>query len=253
MSSLSTLRFFRRLPGLDKQPTYPDLEALIESEAEKASDEFHIARWVVPLVLSAVGVGVFIPLTIKLSPFFLFGTFGLMTVGAILGLSFHFVAKRITPRQIQLRKRTKTVRGRLVSMRNILGFDPALSPKVGAVLNEAAQLYLQVCGEEPDADSLWPEAGDRARAAMEEAMTRMLELAEPENIQAQEAVLARGWAVPLLSEMRALAKALEAHHTNKRMSALTASELDALAGLREARADLERLDQAAQELDLKRL
>jgi len=98
---------------------------------------------------------------------------------------------------------------------------------------------------------MWPEARLRARAAMEEAMTRMLELTEPPNGPAQEAVLARGWAMPLLAEMKALAKAMAEHEEGQRRSPIASSDADALAGLREARVELERLDQATQELDLR--
>lgn len=252
MSSLSWLRFARRLPGLNKQPAFPDLEALVEAEAEKTGDEYHIARWVVPLVLTTVGVAVFVPLSIFISPYFLFGTGGFALVAGILGYAFHLVAKGITPSQIALRKRTRTLRNRLIQLKHLIGLEPALSPAVGEVLNEAARYYLMVCDDETP-EGMWPEARQRAQAAMQEAMTRMLELAEPATAPAQDAALARGWARPLLSEMKALATAIEEHEANQRRSPLAASDRDALAGLREARVELERLDQATQELDLRRL
>ncbi|HRK22020.1 MAG TPA: hypothetical protein PLX06_09430 [Fimbriimonadaceae bacterium] len=250
MSSLSWLRFARRLPGLSKQPEYPDLEALVEAEADKTSDEYHIARWVVPLILGTVGAAVFIPLSIFVSPYFLIGTGGLWVTAATLGTIFHWIAKGITPGQVALRKRTRNLRNRMIQVKNLLGFEPALSPKVGEVLDQAARYYLQVCHEETPV-GMWPEARLRARAAMEEAMTRMLELTEPPNGPAQEAVLARGWAMPLLAEMKALAKAMAEHEEGQRRSPIASSDADALAGLREARVELERLDQATQELDLR--
>lgn len=248
---MSWLRFARKLPGLNKQPTYPDLEALVEAEAEKTGDEYHIARWVVPLVGVGAGVLVFLPLSIFVSPYFLFGLGGLSLIGAGIGYICHLIAKGVSPSLIALRKRTRVLRDRLINLKNILGFEPALSPAVGEMLNEAAHYYLQVCHDEAPAGMMWPEARQRALAAMEEAMTRMLELAEPPTVSAQDAILVRGWAKPLLNEMKELAKKLKEHEQTQRESPLIATDSDALAGLREARVELERLDQATQELDIR--
>jgi len=251
MSSLSWLRAVRKVPGLNKQPTYPDLEALVEAEAEKTGDEYHIARWVVPLVGVAAGTAIFLPLAILFSPYFYLGMGGLAAVGSGIGYICHLIARQVSPSQIALRKSTRSLRNRLVTVKNLLGFDPALSPAVGEILNEASKLYLQVCHDPKPSPTIWPEAYQRAQAAMEEAMTRMLELAEPATVPAQDAALARGWAGPLLAEMKELAKTLETHERTLKASPLGASDSDALAGLREARVELERLDQATQELNIR--
>lgn len=253
MGALSLLRLARRIPGLAKQSELPNLETLIELEALKPSDEYHVARWVLPLVHTAVGLAVFVPLMYLVDPLFVIGAVGLPAIGLTLGTIFHFVAKRISPTQINLRKRCKKLMRRLVGLKNLLGFEGVLSPNVAQVLEESARLYLKCTGgndgKKPKA-TVWNEAGQKAEKAMEEAMARMLELADPETSAGQEAELSRGWGFPLLKEMSELEKALEEHRNNERMAMITDPAGGAIAGLREARSELERLDSAAEELEL---
>lgn len=253
MGALSLLRLARRIPGLAKQSELPNLETLIELESLKPKDDYHIARWLLPLIHTTIGLAVFTPLTLMVSPWFLIGAIGLPTIGLTLGAIFHFMAKRITPAQINLRKRSNKLMHRFVGLKNLLGFEGVLSPKVAQILEEASRLYLKCTGvvedKRPQA-SVWTDAREKAERAMEEAMGRMLELAEPETAAAQEAELSRGWAMPLLREMTALDQALEEHRHNERLAMLTDPAADALAGLRDARSELERLDSATDELEL---
>jgi hypothetical protein len=255
MSALSWLRIARRVPGLGSQPEMPNLEALIDAEALQLKDEYHIARWVVPLVVGIVGLAVFVPLAVAISPLFLIGAIGMPVTGGILGVIFHLIARSVPPSKIRLRKNCRQLMARLNGLKNILGFNPVLSESVAAVLEEAAKLYLRVCpreagkrGEKPAAD-LWTDAVLRARLAMDEAMAQMLTLAEPETAAAQEAELARGWAGPLLEEMKATARTIEEHQARSLVGGGSANLLAPLAGLRDARQELARLESAVEELE----
>jgi hypothetical protein len=254
MSALNWLRLVRKVPGLAGQQEMPNLEALIDAEAMKPKDEYHIARWVVPLVLSIVGPSVFIPLTIAFSPLFLIGAIGMPAIGWILGGIFHYVSKTIDPSQLVLRKRCFTLLQRLNSLKNLLGYSPVLSVEVGGALEEAAALYLRTRPaiepkKGPPARGLFDETCLRAQKAMDDAMAQMLLLAEPESTQAQDLELSKGWAQPLLEEMRATTKALTEHYRHMRTAAMLDSHLSPLVGLRDARSELQRLENATAELE----
>jgi hypothetical protein len=252
MSALSWLRLARRVPGLASQSELPNLETLVESEASKPRDEFHIARWVVPTVLTAVGLAVFVPLTITVHSLFVLGAFGLPALGAGVGIVCHTIARKITPSQVRLRKRCQKLAGRLIGLKNLLGFGPVLSPRVAGLLEEAAAVYLRSLPSQdaPEANSpLWSEPYRKARAAMDEAIAQILSLAEPESVQAQEVELDRGWAQPLLQEMEATAELLERQTRDLKASALVDGELAPLAGLRDARTEMLQLQSAAEELE----
>ncbi len=254
MGALSMLRVARRFPGLNKQSEYPHLETLIEEEAYKIKDGYHYGRWISPLSGVVLALGCFMPLALTVHPLFWIGTAGMAVIGAGLGWIFHRLAMQITPVQMRLRQRCMKLGMRLVSLKNLLGALPTLSPKVAEVLEDAASTYLTARpGPERDLPTallpVWNEAAIKAQRALDEAMSQMLALADPETPQAQEVELGRGWALPLLEEMKATAKALE--HSAR--SAQIASQMDPamtpLASLRDARSDLERLDSAVSELD----
>lgn len=253
MGALSWLRFVRRVPGFGSQPELPNLESLIEEEALKTKDEYHLARWIVPLATLVVGLSVFIPLTVTVSLFFLFGAIGMPVIGGILGAIFHFVARRVPPSKIRLRKRCHSLLSRLNGLKNILGFTPALSPQVAPVLEEAAGLFLRArlpdSNASSDVDDLWTGAVARARVALDDAMAQMLTLAEPETAAAQEAELARGWALPLLEEMRETVQMIEDQRSKALVTGVGQAQLAPLAGLREARQELARLETAVSELE----
>jgi hypothetical protein len=254
MGALTMLRVVRRIPGLHKQPEHPHLETLIEQEAGKIKDGYHHARWIAPLGGLLFSLGCFMPLALTVHPLFWIGTAGAALLGAGLGAVFHWLSTQISSTQVLLRQRCMVVGQRLVALQNLLGVLPTLSPKVAEVLEEAASIYLR-CRPHPERDRMprasdvWDEALPRAQRAMDSAMVQMLALAEPETPQAQEVELERGWAGSLLNEMRATARALESHAQRARQGAHFDSPASSLAGLMDARADLERLDDALAELD----
>jgi hypothetical protein len=248
------LRVARRFTGLNKQSEYPHLETLIEDESYKIKDGYHYARWISPLSGLVLALGCFMPLALTVHPLFWIGTGGMTLIGGVLGWIFHRLAMQITPTQMLLRQRCMKLGQRLISLKNLLGALPILSPKVAEVLEDAAQTYLTARpGPERDLPTallpVWNEAATKAQRALDDAMTQMLALADAETPQAQEVELGRGWALPLLDEMKATARALE----NSARSAQIAAQMDPattpLATLRDARSDLERLDSAVSELD----
>lgn len=255
MSRLTLLRVARWAKGKKAKAEFPNLETLIEEEAIKVSDGYHYARWIVPLVGVFLAVACFLPLTLTVNPLFAIGIGGMVLLGGGLGAVFHILASRISPAQLSLRKRCIDLANKLTSARNLLGVTPVLSPRVAATLDEAAGIYLMIRpNQERDRPILptdtWGEAWASALRAMDEAMAQLLTLAEPGAPTAQEALLEQGWAHPLIEEMRATATAL----TNQKIAAHIAGEpLHAaaapLSNLSEARAQLQRLDSALQELD----
>lgn len=253
MGALSILRVARRFTGLNKSE-YAHLETLIEEEAVKIKDGYHHARWICAASGALFAFGCFMPLALTVHPLFWIGTAGMCLIGGTLGYIFHRLAKQISPPQMRLRQRCMKLGHRLISFKNLMGAAPILSPKVAEFLDEAAATYLlaRPHSERDRKGALleaWDDATARAQRGMDEAMAQMLALAEPESPQAQEAELARGWAKPLLEEMKATAQAL-AHSAR---SASFAAQMDPasapLATLKDARADLERLDSAVSELE----
>ena len=83
---------------------------------------------------------------------------------------------------------------------------------------------------------------------MEGAMVQMLELAEPESPAAQEVMLSQGWAMPLLKEMRALSDAVQRQERQDVPGLGESPNMQALAALRNARGDVERIEEALEEL-----
>lgn len=254
MGKLSVLRIIRMTKPNPRDCELPNLEALVEDEFGKVSDGWRLASWIVPLSACAVGAAVFLPLTLLFHPLFVIGAAGLPLIGLILGAIFHFLAKRITPAQLGLRKKCAHLGQRMVGWANLIGAAPAVSPKVGVVLEEAAEALLSVkpVGREiaaAPAKGVYAQATQKAESALVEAMTKMLTLAESPSIAAQEAELARGWAVPLLEEMKATAAALRSPSPRVQIAAQIEASETPLAGLVEARAQLARLEAAATELD----
>jgi hypothetical protein len=248
VSSLTWLKLARKVPGLNRQPEFPHLESLIEQEGQHASEELLVARWLVPLILTVVGLSVFIPLMILVHPMFLLGTLGLPSLGIVLGFVFHSMVKSLPPARIELRKQCRKLGERLLGFKNLIGIEPALSPRVGEVLDEAAMLYLRIRSRADSVarSNLGIDSLSKAADAMEDAMAKLLQLAEPDGIAAQDAALSGSWGEQIVSEMRRLDKALESSERNAQASRMI--ESDALARLRETREEIENTESAVLEL-----
>lgn len=254
MGKLTLLRFARWAKRSNDIAEYPNLETLIDEEAVKVTDGFHYARWIVPLVGLFFSVACFLPLAITVNPLFWIGVWGMLGLGALLGGIFHGVAKRISSTQLLLRKRCISVAQKLTSARNLLGMSHAVSPKVAETLEVAAKSYLEA---RPNADrdrsvndqDDWATAAARAHRALDEAMVKLLSLAEPESPAAQEALLAEGWTEPLINEMRATSTALAKQKIAAQIAGRGGQEASLLSDLADARGHLERMERAVQELE----
>ncbi|MGE0001672.1 MAG: hypothetical protein AB7F50_01665 [Fimbriimonadaceae bacterium] len=256
MSRLTLLRVARWAKGRVADAEYPHLETLVDEETAKVSDGYHYARWIVPMVGVGLAAACFLPLALIGHPLFWIGVAGLPVLGGGLGAVFHVFASRISPTQLEIRKRCIALANKLTSAQNLLGHSPVVSPRIARILDEAAAVYLKV---RPNSErdrrtrsvDAWSEASQGALRAMDDAMAQLLALADPVSPSAQESVLEQGWAKPLLAEMKATADAL----ANQRVAAqLTGEGLHSAAAplsqLSEARAQLQRLETALQELDL---
>lgn len=255
MSRLTILRVARWAKGKGEESGYPNLETLVEEESVKVSDGYHYARWIVPLVGVFFSAACFLPLALTVHPLFWIGVVGMTALGGGLGAIFHALARRISPSQLAVRKNCIALANKLTSAQNLFGIGNVLSPRVAEVLDEAASIYLKVRpnaerDRKPRANNAWTEASEKALRAMDDAMAQLLGIADAGTPQAQEAVFDQGWALPLVDEMRTTATAL----TNQKVAAqISGKQLHSAAGplseLSDARAQLQRLDQALQELD----
>lgn len=235
--------------GLDVNS--PHIEALIDRESAKMMDGYHYARWIVPLVGAALGFGLFLPLALTFHPAFLIGTAAFAILGVGLGLTFHVLARRISPAQLALRQRCLKLGYRMLSFRCLFGHQPALSVGAFELLEDAARTYLAACPEPSGREHAGPaaEAAQRTRQEMENAMSQMLALAEPESLDAQEAEVANGWAVPLLEEMRAAAKALASQARRTSLADSLVTPRSSQADLASARSELEQWEAAEHEVE----
>lgn len=248
MSKLTALRMARWARRSSNPPEHPNFEALIEQETQKIADGFHYARWIVPLVGAFFSLACFLPLALTVHPLFWIGVVGTSVLGGVLGGIFHLVARTISPAQLRLRKQCHLIGNRMIGLGNLTGVAPTLAPKVAEILDEAARTYLLASHRpEQSARGVWSQASGKVQDALDDAMAQMLLLAKPETPQAQEVELARGWAQPLLREMKATAQVLMESNTQGWASlAEAASPLERLA---DARTELERLGTAMAELD----
>lgn len=236
MSSFGPLARLWR--GIDALAEFPNLAALLAQEGDKVSDGYHYARWIVPVVGAVLGLAVFLPLALLQHPLFWIGGAGLPVVSGILGAIFHVLAGRISPTRMQLRKRCVKLQERRYSMRGLVGQEPALSRFVLATLDHAASIYLRVSANPSDS-----ELAVRIRGEIERAMAELMRLALLDSVAAQEGELERGWAEPLVEEMRAVARTLETADTSLVNDHSHTLRLQAL------REEMSQLQSATEELD----
>jgi hypothetical protein len=175
---------------------------------------------------------------------------GLLVSGALGGAAwfiFDSLDKQIPRSKAQLRKLSEGIRERVGGFSNMIGLQPALSPAVGLILDEASAIYLKHANVTEAKLLLQGETRFRAVQALEEAMARMLELGQPKTAQEQDLELASGWALPLLQEMRDMDMALN-QHMQAALAAQAINTADPLANLRDARKELLGDESALEEL-----
>lgn len=246
VGALTFFRAARRAVGLAPQPEYPNLEALLEAEADQPSNEYRLAARIAPPIIGGLGATVFTVLSFVASPFFAFGAVGMIGLATGLWFMFDRQDKKIGPEKARLRKRAHDLWERYGGFASVVGVKPAFSENVCEVLDEAASIYLKHSAQAPDPDSVYAGTHAKAAKALEDAMGRMLELGLPQTVAAQELELDAGWARALLQEMRDLDRALDNH---RQIAANGASHNDPRARLLEARIELQQIDSAIDELD----
>ena len=244
MSTLYWLKVARKAK-LYKQPEFPHIEALIESEDGQISDDYAMMAKIIPA--SIIGIGVIICAVAAFwqhSPWAMLATIptGFLAVGTWYVLDK--LDKRIPRSRVSVRVQTKAIAQRVCGFSNLVGVEPALSSSVGAMIDEAARIYMKHRIENPNPVPL--NSREKAASALEDAMARMLQLAAPDNARSQDAELEKGWAWPLLQEMRDMDVALDRQTREEATQPVDPN--DALAQLREARMELLGTETALDEL-----
>lgn len=242
MGALSWVRFARRVNGLVRQSELTNLETLIETEAERQpNSNYFVLACAIPAGIAIFGGGsVFVA--------WLSGNYGLpLLLGSILtaflaiGAWYVFfrLYKSVPPSRIQLRKQVMKFLPRYCSLGNILGGESVMTEQFSALIDEAAGIYLKHCS---DSLSHLGDAPTKAVRAIEESMSRLMEVALSKDRRSQEQAMV--WALPMLVELRSLDLTLDHHSNLARKNEID----DPLAGLRDARSELEQVQTALSEL-----
>jgi hypothetical protein len=249
MGSLSWIRAARRAVGMTPQAEFPHLEALMEAEEGQPHYDYRVCAKVIPPIVAGIGVVASIALVaIFRNQAIIFGAFGAGAIATGLWFLFDWLDRRIPRSKAQLRKMSEGIWQRYKGFANMLGINPTLSPRVAAVLDEAASIYLKHFNAADTRKEVQGEPRARALQALEEAMARLLELGQPQTPEAQDLELAAGWAQPLLQEMRDMDYALD-RHLQTAIAAQAINSADPRANLRDARIELLGNQTAIEELE----
>lgn len=243
MGELTWVRLARRLPGVVRQPELANLEALIEAGVERppARNLFILSCAIPAGIATFGGLSVFaawvsgtrgMPLAL--------GTGLTLLLSAAAWFTFYRLYLAIPPSTRHLRDLILKFSQRYVSIGNIFLGEKVVSDPFAALLDEAAGIYLQHgFGHE----ALTGEAVVKAERAMEEALSKLLEISVQKDPIAQDLNLSS--AASLVEEMRLLNQSLRDYAEASKRDGLAGP----LSGLREARAELETNTSAQQELD----
>ncbi len=234
------------MPGLTRQHEFPNLEALLESEG-KPHNTFRVLSYCIPpAVLLFGGASVFLAVWTGAADLAIsIGSGVTVALAATAWLIFDRLDRSIPRSKKRVRQLTVKLLSRYVGLGNLVGAEPAIDPEVGALLDEAAKIYLKHLSAE-DKGSVFSEARSTAMHALETALAKLLELSEPASAAAQRQAMSHGWAEPLVAEMRELDRALDSHARN---ALVKKSAEEPLAGLRDARLELQKIDAAVEELE----
>ncbi len=243
MPALSWVRFSRRVPGVVRQRELENLEALIDAEAGRQPTRNH---FVLSCAIPA-GIATFGGLTVFVA--WLAGNTGMplilgtaLTVGlsAAAWFIFYRLYRSVPESTRRLRDLILKFSKHYASFGNMILGEQSLSDPFAAVLDEASGIYLRHVNNASNQSS---EVSKKAIRAIEDALTRLLEVAVQKDRDAQNLALAS--AQPMLEELRRLDQSLTEHALHADRHGLA----DPLASLREVRAELETSNTAIQELD----
>lgn len=237
MATLSWVRYARRLTGAVRQSELPHLEALIDAETGRQPYyNYYILACSIPAGIGIFGMGAVFVAWIsghKGLPLLL-GTMSTAVLAVAAWFIFYRLSKAVPPSKMRLRKLIQKFTPMYGGLGNIMGAERVLSDEFGAILDEAAGIYMRRVDDDP--------TPERAVLAIEEAMSRLMEVALTKDHRAQQEAMT--WAQPLLAEMRLLDESLLARANSARAIALD----DPLLGLREARIEIEATTSAVNEL-----
>lgn len=239
------------MPGLGGKHELPHLESLIESHSGRPHEVYRVLKFAVPLAIVAFGVAsIGFAMVSRVGPVqIVVGALATALLAGVSGQIFHRLDQGISQDSRRLRKQADKLLARHLSIGNLVGAEPVLHPKVGEILDEAAAIYLKHNqADRPNDTSPYAQARQKACRALEAAMARLMELAEPVGATLQERLLAAGWAEPVLEEMRALDRALD--EVTRRESVQEMVQTDsAIGALQDARLSLQGFQSAVQELE----
>lgn len=243
MGALSWVRLSRRLPGVVRQREFVNLEALIDAESDRApARTFFILSCAIPAGIATFGgLSVFAAWVsgVRGLPLLL-GSGGTVILSACAWYIFYRLYRNIPPAKRRLRDLILKFSERYASFGNIILGEPAVPDAFAEILDEVAGIYLRYCTEGVSPLSGAP---DKAVSAIEDAMSRLMEVAVLKEQGPQ--IQALLWAKPLVEELRLLDQTLTEHALTAKAHGLT----DPIARLRDARTDLETNISAIQELD----
>lgn len=243
MASLSWVRLTRRVTGIVQQNELPNLEALIDAEAERQPTRtYFILSCAIPASIATFGgLSVFLAWISGNSGLTLLpGSIATVLLSAAAWYIF-FRLYRSVPKSLRyLRDLIAKFSEKYASFGNIVLGEQSLSPQFAPILDEAAGIYLKHSFDGRKSNAATPE---KAHKALEEAMTKLMETALLKEIEAQN--LALTWAEPMLVEMRKLDQTL----TENALRSHRLAPADPLANLREAREELETNNTAISELE----
>jgi hypothetical protein len=242
MSVLSFHRFAGRTTKFTAQREYPHLEALLSGEEGRPHNDYRIIGQVTPPIIVLLGfvLSLAVGTDHGLGAMFMIAFSGVALAHGV-GVLCHRLDGSIPKTKQRIRKLARQIWGKYSSFPHLFGGRPTLSENVGNLLNEAAGLYLR----HPDPNVAFSPAQNRAIEALETAMAQLLDLAVFPTVEAQDREFDRGWAQPVLREMRELDQVLSRTFAHEPSKAL---ETGPLARLHEAKMELLGLEAAAEEL-----
>ncbi len=243
MPALSWVRLSRRVPGVVRQHELANLEALIDAEAgHEPSRNLFILSCAIP-----AGIGTFGGLSVFFAWIagntglpLLLGSLATLILAAGAWFTFFRLYRSIPPARRHLRDLILKFSKRYASFGNIILGEQCLSDDFSKLLDEAAAIYLEHCFTQ---EARLTGAQVQAIEAMESAMAKLMEVALVKDRSAQAKCM--DWALPLLIEMRMLGQSLG----QRTLSALPEDISNPLARLQDARANLESIAAAHEELD----
>jgi hypothetical protein len=242
MGALSWVRLTRRVPGVVRQRELANLEAMIDAEAgRQPTRNLFVLSCAIPAgVATFGGASVFIAwLAGNTGAPLALGTGATAVLTGAAWFLFYRLYRAVPESTRHLRDLNFKFSRRYGSFGNIILGEQPLSDRFATLLDEAAGIYLRHCF----APAQGTDAEARVVKAIESAMTKLMEVANQSDQEAQNHALS--WAQPILNELRLVDRSLLERALTTKGQDLN----DPLASLRAARTELDTGNAAVRELD----